>query len=961
MRSLLAQAVLLAIGCLVWQPVSLAQGWERTFGFAASDGFSDVLPTPNGGYVTVGATQVLNGPDRQVYLVQTDADGGTAWVSIFGDDMRQEFAKSIVSDGSGGYVIGGTSVSDGIPYAFLARTDQFGHQLWRTLSAQDSVQGRKVIRTADGHFALTGSLQMPAPAGAPNSDFFLMKVDETGAILWSKTYGGTGFDEGYSLVETPSGDLLLAGMTNSFGAGGYDVFLIKTTSIGDTIWTKTLGTTGAELCFAMAATTDGSYVLTGQQETGSSSGQDVFLAKITHDGDEVWWRNFELSGIETARSVQQTSNGHFVLTGDARANATADRQLLLVKTWPNGFIQWQTEFGGVLGDGGNAIHTAPNNGFVIAGFTASFGAGASDGYLIRTDATGASLSNFIRGNVHSNLNNTCVPDNFGTFVPNYLVEIAGSKTYFGTTDADGNYSVPVEAGSYNVRLLNPSPIWLTCQDSIDVTLTGVFDTVTVDFSIYSQAPCPAMEVDLSTLVLRRCFQNVYTLNYRNLGSEAASPATVEVAFDTWLTVDSTSIPWTTNMGNTYTFDVGTVAPFASGSFHVWVTVDCDSTLLGQTHCSEAHIYPNTYCVEPDPNWDEASVQLEATCAGDSVIFTVKNVGSGDMAAPLDLIVIEEVIMGYQTQFQLEAFDTKTYSFPAAGQTFRMEADQSPGHPGNSQPSIAVEGCGANPFSTGFVVCYPLNDADLFVDIDCRENIGSYDPNDKQGFPVGYGNLHFIEPGTDIEYLIRFQNTGTDTAFTVIVRDTLSEFLDLTSIEPGAASHTYRYELYGSGILKFTFDQIMLPDSNVNEPLSHGFVKFRAKQKQTNTPGITIKNRAGIYFDFNAPIITNTVFHTLAVNFILIDSVSSVSPGTATPPVVRVYPNPFDETALFELENVQANRLIFSLFDVNGRQVRQQIFNKNKFQFQRDDLPSGVYFFQIATPDGAIAKGKVVLR
>ena len=132
MRSLLAQIGLVAIACLFWQQASLAQGWERTFGFPASDGLSDVLPTPDGGYVTVGATQALSGPDRQVFLIQTDADGATVWSSTFGDGMKQEFAKSIVTDGSGGYVIGGTSISDGISYAFLARTDQFGNQLWQT-------------------------------------------------------------------------------------------------------------------------------------------------------------------------------------------------------------------------------------------------------------------------------------------------------------------------------------------------------------------------------------------------------------------------------------------------------------------------------------------------------------------------------------------------------------------------------------------------------------------------------------------------------------------------------------------------------------------------------------------------------------------------------------------------------------------------------------------------------------
>lgn len=961
MRPFFTKFVLVLLTCLLGGMSANAQGWERTFGYQNADGFNDVLATPDGGYIAVGNTQTVGGIDRQVFLVKTDADGNALWTSIFGDTMKQEFAKSIVPDGSGGYVIGGTSISDGIPYAFLARTDQFGHQIWRTLSPQDSVQGRKAIRLADGNYAIVGTFQLPAPAAAPNSDFYLMKTDENGNALWSKTYGGMGFEDGYALAETGSGDLILTGFTSSFGMGGYDVFMVKTNAVGDTILTNTLGTGSAELCFAISPTNDGNFVLTGQQESQGNSGQDIFLAKITPDCQQIWWHGFPLPGIETARSVVQTTTGQFALVGDKRAFSNSERQVFLLSTSSDGFLQWQNEFGGAMGDGGNAIRTAPSNGFVMGGFTASFGAGSSDGYLIRTDATGISLSNFIRGNVHSNLNNTCVPDNFGVNVPNYLVEIAGANTYYGTTDGDGNYNVPVPAGSYNVRLLNPSPIWETCQDSVDVTVVGTFDTVTVDFSIYSQSPCPAMEVDLTTLGLRRCFQNIYTVHYRNLGSQAASPATVEMTFDPWLTVDSTSIPWISQVGNTYVFDIGTVQPFAEGNFLAYVTLDCDSTVLGQTHCSEAHIFPDVFCFAPDPIWDGASVQLEATCTTDSIIFRIRNLGLDDMAEPQGFIVIEDQILQMQGDFQLNQGEETTIGFAANGATFRMEAAQSPGHPGNSQPCVSVEGCGANPFSTGFVVDYPLNDADLFVDADCRENIGSFDPNDKQGFPVGYGEQHFIRPGTDIEYLIRFQNTGTDTAFTVTVRDTLSEFLDPTSIEPGAASHAYRYELYGGGILKFTFENILLPDSNVNEAFSHGFVKFRAKQRENNTLGTTIENRAGIYFDFNAPVVTNTVFHTLAENFILIDSVSSVQPVTAPQPEVRVYPNPFDETALFELKNVAANHLIFSLLDVNGRLVRHSEFDKNKFQFKRDGLPSGVYFFQIQSPGMMAAQGKVILR
>ncbi|MBK8563320.1 MAG: T9SS type A sorting domain-containing protein [Saprospiraceae bacterium] len=961
MRSIFTNLSLVILACVFAQPSGYAQGWERTFGFDDADALSDVLPTADGGYITVGYTQVPNQFDRQVYLIKTDADGIAQWTSSFGDDGHSEFPKHIVHDGSGGYVIGGTSLNDGINRAFLARADAFGNMLWLTRTAQDSIQGWKVLRLNDGNYALVGSQLLPSSPGAPNSEVFLMKADANGNILWTNTYGGGAFDEGRSLVETPAGDLILAGHTTSFGAGNYDVYLVGTTASGVQVWTKTLGTPGAEFCHAISPTADGNYVLTGRQDLGSSTGQDAYLAKINPIGDSLWWRTYEWQGVQNANALQELPTGGFVLAGDVQATINGERQVLMVRVAPNGDYQGQQQFGGVMGDGGNAVRSASGNGFVIAGFTNSFGAGGSDGYLIRTDSTGISLSSYIRGNVHSNLNNSCVPDNFGLYVPDYMVEIAGTRTYYGTTDSLGNYLVPVETGSYEVRLLNPSPIWEACQDSVDVNLVGVFDTATVDFSIHSTVQCPAMEVDLSTLNLRRCFQNTYTVKYRNLGSQNAYTAAVQVEFDPWLTVDSTSIPWIAQTGNLYVFDVGNIPPFGQGKFQAWVTVDCDSTVLGQTHCSEAHIFPDSICLVPDPIWDGSSVEVNATCDGDSVHFNIHNYGIDDMSTPLGFIVVEDQILQMQGEFLLELFEDTLITLPSNGATYRLEAQQSPGHPGRSRPSVSVEGCGGTPFSTGFVVDYPLNDADLFMDTDCRENVGSFDPNDKQGFPNGYGDEHFIAPGTDIEYLIRFQNTGTDTAFTVVIRDTLSQFLDPRNVEPGASSHPYRMEVYGLGILKFRFDNIMLPDSNVNEPASHGYVKFRVKQRSNIALGSVIENRAGIYFDFNEPIITNTTYHTIGENFIVLSPVIEGGTGSGPVPFVRISPNPFSETALFELENVLHNHLIFILFDHNGRRVRQVDFENKRFQFQRDGLPSGVYFFQIASPGGTVANGKVVLR
>ena len=188
------------------------------------------------------------------------------------------------------------------------------------------------------------------------------------------------------------------------------------------------------------------------------------------------------------------------------------------------------------------------------------------------------------------------------------------------------------------------------------------------------------------------------------------------------------------------------------------------------------------------------------------------------------------------------------------------------------------------FSLGFVTQFPLDDESLTIDEDCQENRGSYDPNDKTGYPKGFCQAKYIRTDQEIEYRIRFQNTGTDTAFNITVTDTLSHFLSPASVRPGTSSHPYEYALLGEGVVKFTFPNIMLPDSNVNKPASHGFVKFSVKQQADNPMGTMIENYAGIYFDFNDPIHTNTVRHTIGDDFVEMQGVVgdlSVAGNTST--------------------------------------------------------------------------------
>jgi len=223
---------------------------------------------------------------------------------------------------------------------------------------------------------------------------------------------------------------------------------------------------------------------------------------------------------------------------------------------------------------------------------------------------------------------------------------------------------------------------------------------------------------------------------------------------------------------------------------------------------------------------------------------------------------------------------------------------------------------------------------------------SWDPNDKAVTPPGVQNQNYTLFADVLDYTVRFQNTGTDTAFNVVIIDTLSASLDLATFEVIASSHSVQTELKPSGVVTFTFNNIMLPDSNVNELASHGFVRYRIHALAGLPANTVITNTANIFFDLNEPVATNTTTNTMVyVIPTAIDEPEAENDG------VIIYPNPFDETAVLKFNNSNRETYSLKIFNAVGETVREARFKSNEILLRKQSLAPGLYFYMLKNDSG----------
>ena len=356
--------------------------WNKTYGGTGWDVAFSVVQTDDGGFALAGGTPMLaSGSGVQFWLVRVDSKGNMLWNKTYGAGGG---ARALVKTSDGGYTLAGTtSVVAGTVRTLLVHTDSDGNMLWNmTYGETNDDYAGALVETRDGGYAFTGST---------GGDFWLVRTDTNGNQLWSKTYGQTSKAHA-ALVQTNDDGFALAGTTDSFGAGLDDFWLVRTDSSGSLLWNRTYGGPMYEQASALIQTGDEGFAIAGTRDYFGVNASDFWLVRTDANGDMLWNRTYGGIGENTATALVQTSDGGFAVAGDINTLEPNLIDFWLVRTDSNGDMLWNNSYGGKGSEVAFALAQTSDMGFALVGCTDSFGAGSYDFWLVRTDSEGKVLT-----------------------------------------------------------------------------------------------------------------------------------------------------------------------------------------------------------------------------------------------------------------------------------------------------------------------------------------------------------------------------------------------------------------------------------------------------------------------------------------------------------------------------------------------------------------------------------------
>lgn len=838
------------------------------------------------------------------------------WQRALGGSL-QERSEAISFTPDGGVVVAGHSLSsDGLVAGnygqndvWVVKLDSASNIEWQNHfggSGQD--QAYSATALPNGEIVVVGltySTDFDVSTNQGAGDMWVFKLDMNGNLIWEKTYGGSNFDGAFSVETYPNGDILVAGFTNSndgdvSGNNGLgDVWVVKLDPQGNLLWQNPLGGSNGDSGYDAVLTSDGGIAVVGitLSNDGDVSGHhgdwDFWVIKLDSAGNLLWQNALGGSGEDQPRAITESSDGGIVVAGLTRSMDGDVSNFLggfgdswIVKLNSSGVLQWEKSIGGTSSENIYALEAVSDNQVIALGYSRSNNIdlsgshGSDDLWLCKLDGASNMVWSELKGGWFGDLGLAMDIDGNGDIV---TTGISSSRD----GDVGKNYGIT----DYWVLKLSDEFVHIEGEVFADLNSDGLVNA--------GDLPIPYRPI--SNLI--------NGLNYTTTGEGYYSVPVVDTGFTT---IAPRTIPhYTANPAN-YT-----------GYY---------DTLYQQVDSA------NRFAFQPVGPVNDLAVTLTPLTPfrpGFQVRYAIdyRNVGT--------TVLVPEVVIEPNSSLSFNSSTIAPSSFAPDSIAWQLPP-LSPFQAGQITATFTLS-------ATVPIGTYVLSTAHVFPKlgdarpVDNRSSIrtlvtGSYDPNDilVDEELIQFPDLSPTPP--DLTYIIRFQNTGTDTAFTVRVENDVPENVDLSTFQFEASSHATQVSyLPHVDRLEFLFENILLPDSNVNEPLSNGYIRYRITPKASLMIGDSILNDARIYFDFNAPIQTNVAW-TVIENTVGFDDNDFESHW------VKLSPNPTSDYLSVTLPRWDQGQI--RLFDASGRMVLDQAFNSASFQVDIHTLARGTYQLKV---------------
>ena len=877
------------------------------------------------------------------FLVSTNSfSQEIQWQNTIGGDSTDEL-RSIGRTLDGGFILGGTSVSTSSGDKsinsiredyWVVKTDSLGVVQWdKTIRAYEKDYLYSVSQTTDGKYILGGYSYSDSGAnksedaipmqGSNNNskDYWIVKINAAGNVNWDNTIGGNSDDLLISIQQTTDGGYILGGKSKSLSSydktenyigpvGYFDYWIVKVNSTGIIQWQNTIGGSSSDELTSIRQTTDGGYILGGFSSSNISGdktencigGWDYWIVKVDSLGVVQWQNTIGGNGNEQLNDVQLTFDGGYVLggwsesniSGDKTENSKGDRDFWIVKVDSLGVIQWENTIGGYYYDELNALQQTPDGGYLLGGYSNSiisgdkiedsrnFLGGYGDYWIVKIDSLGMiQWQKSFGGDGYDYLTSIQLTSDEGCILGGYSYSnISKDKTEnpYGSCD----FWVLKLTSNYNL---------ITGKIYADINSNGIQD-------IGETALANKKVTETSTG--RFAFSNQqgdYSVAVLDTGNYNVSTQPI-----TWYN----TLPVIHSATFSGLHQKDSLKDFAFQPIGSYEDVCVDITPMGAFRSGFSANYLISY-----------SNNGTTTVAPSVYFFPSGNITYQSASIVPVQITPDSVIWNLPA---LLPFQTGSFIV-----TVQINLGLSMGTLINSSVHIEPYITDVNP---------SCNNSNWEV-----RTTGSYDPNDILVSEFSFTTTQ-ISNSPWLDYYIRFQNTGNDTAFTVKILNPIdTNKLDISSIEFVNASHPVNInwsKLQNS--MEFKFENILLPDSITNEALSHGLLHYRIRSQSTLNAGDTIKNFAFIYFDFNEPVITNT-----AKTIIVLPT--GLAGTSSAPGKLLVFPNPAENSISISGIQLENGKAQLRLMDIYGKLILEKTITETTANLETDQLAKGVYLIQ----------------